>query len=636
MSAVFGSTMRARHTHVTKTVHIRHVCAFPILTTRNRRTVRRPTRTDGYAAIGDYALIGDGRGAALVALDGSIDWLCLPELDAPPVLAALLDPERGGSFELQPTTTFGVERRYADDSNVLETVFATKDGAVRVRDAFGMDEGALVPWRELIRQVTCVSGRVELRFRLTPRPRWAAADATFRDDQGAGIAEWDEDALILCSHGAGEVKRRGDAFEGRFALENGESALLVLQHYRDEPYALPTRSELELRLESTNTYWADYTRGIPYEGPWRPAVRRAVLAQRLLTYAPTGAIAAAATTSLPERVGGSKNWDYRFSWVRDTALALESLLDVRLTVECHRSFAWLRRASESTHPRLQPMYRLDGSPDLPREDVDFTGWRGSTPVRVGNDAQGQLQLGNYADFLDVALRYCHAGHLLDERTCLRCAELADRICEVWQEPDAGIWELDPEHYTQSKMAAWVTLDHAATLAAEGTLPKENRKTWERARDEIRAWVEERCWAEDRGAYVFYPGSAELDASVLLAARWGYHQADDPRFLRTIEAIRAELAEGPFLYRYSSARGDEGCFLACSFWLVDALARSDRPGEARELMDELVTAANDVGLYSEQIDPRTRDLLGNVPQALTHLSLILAAVSVMRAERATLE
>jgi GH15 family glucan-1,4-alpha-glucosidase len=360
-----------------------------------------------------------------------------------------------------------------------------------------------------------------------------------------------------------------------------------------------------------------------------------VLAQRLLTYAPTGAIAAAATTSLPERVGGHKNWDYRFSWVRDTALALESLLDVRLTVECHRSFAWLRRASESTHPRLQPMYRLDGSPDLPREDLDYDGWRGSTPVRVGNDAQGQLQLGNYADFLDAALRYCHAGHLLDARTCERCAEIADRVCEVWQEPDSGIWELEPKHYTQSKMAAWVTLQHAVTLAEEGKLAKGRRKAWERTRDEIRGWVEERCWSEERGAYVFHAGSDELDASVLLAARWGYHDADDPRFVRTVEAIRSELAEGPFLYRYSSARRAEGCFLACSFWLVDALARSGRIEEARALMDELLTASNDVGLYSEQIDPHTRELLGNVPQALTHLSLVLAAVSVMRAERAAL-
>lgn len=597
--------------------------------------MREPARPDGFAPIGDYAIVGDGAAAALVALDGSIDWLCLPELDAPPVFARLVDPKDGGSFELHPKQRFGVERRYDDDSNVLETVFATSQGAAKVRDAFGLDEGSMLPWRELIRRIECVSGRIEFRWKLSARPRWGKADATFRSRNGAGLIEWDDEALILCSYNAGEVRRRRDVFEGSFALEAGESAMLVLQHHVDEPYALPPRSELELRIERTSRYWSDYTTGIPYDGPWRAAVRRAVLAQRLLTYAKTGAIAAAATTSLPEQVGGQRNWDYRFSWIRDTALALESLLDVRLTVECHRAFAWLLHASEHTHPRLQPMYALDATADLPRLDVDVRGWRDSRPVRVGNDAQDQVQLGNYADFLDVALRYCHAGHLLDGRTQKRCVEIADRVCQIWKKPDSGIWELDPKQYTQSKMSCWVTLDHALTLAEQGHLPKDGTKRWRRVRGEVRAWVEKNCWSEERRAYTFYAGSKQLDASVLLAARWGYHAADDPRFLSTIDAIQADLAEGPFLYRYSSMRGVEGCFLACSFWLVDALARAGRVGEARSLMEELLGAANDVGLYSEQIDPVTRELLGNMPQALTHLSVILAAVSVMRAERAAL-
>jgi GH15 family glucan-1,4-alpha-glucosidase len=598
-------------------------------------SVRRPTRIDGYAPIGDYAAIGDGRTVALVALDGSIDWLCLPEFDAPAVFAALLDPRRGGRFELHPTGEFGVERRYGDDSNVLQTVFATSSGAAKVSDAFLMDEGALIPWLELVRHVECLTGEIELRWRVTPRPRWGEADASFRKAGAVGIVEWGEEGLLLCSYDAGTPRRRGESFHGSFRLESGESALLALLHFEDEPYALPPRSELEVRLGETTRYWADYARQIPYDGPWRSEVRRSVLAQRLLSYAPTGAIAAAATTSLPENLGGPKNWDYRFSWIRDTALALESLLAVRLTVECHRAFTWLLHASESTHPRLQPMYALDGEPELPRVDLDLAGYRGSQPVRVGNDAQGQLQLGNFADFLDVAYRYCGSGHLLDVRTAGRCVELADRVCEIWKRPDSGIWELDEQLYTQSKMGCWTTLNHAATLAERGDLPDDHVKRWRSVCREIRAWVEEHCWSEERRAYVFHAGSSELDASVLLAARWQYFAADDPRFGATVDAIRDELSEGPFLYRYSSARGSEGCFLACSFWLVNALARCGRVEEARALMDEVLSAGNDVGLFSEQIDPKTGALLGNFPQALTHLSLILAAVSVMRAERAAL-
>jgi GH15 family glucan-1,4-alpha-glucosidase len=593
--------------------------------------VRAPQRTDGYAPIADYALIGDGRSLALVALDGSIDWLCLPDVDAPPVLAALLDAERGGSFVLRPKGEFHARRRYADDSNVLETVYATPNGTVKVTEAFLTDGGALLPWSELVRQVECLEGKVDMEWRLSARPRWGRVQPTAEIRENVALVEWDGDAIAVLTYDCGTAKTGGPDVHGTFSLESPSTALLAALYFDDAPYAVPPRAELEVRLDRTRAYWQTYTREIPYDGPWLEAVRRSVLAQRLLTFDPTGAIVAAATTSLPERIGGNRNWDYRYSWVRDTCFALESLLAVRLSVECQRSLAWVIAASRRSD-RLQPMYTLRADPELPREDVDFEGYRGSRPVRVGNDAQRQLQLGGYADILDAAYRFCGAGHVLDPASSVRCAELADDVCKLWGEDDAGIWEVEPRAYTESRIACWSALDHAIELAGHGRLRDDGMKEWKRSRDEIRDWIEAHAWSEERGAYVLYPGSDELDASILLGARFGYFAPGDERFRATLEALRRELGRGPFLYRTSGLRGEEGCFLACSFWLVDALAREGRLDEARELMDELVAASNDVGLYAEQVDPSTREHLGNFPQALTHLSLILAAVSVMRAER----
>ncbi|HZT16911.1 MAG TPA: glycoside hydrolase family 15 protein [Gaiellaceae bacterium] len=593
--------------------------------------MRTPERQSGYAPIADYAAIGDGRCLALVAPDGAIDWLCLPELDAPPVLWRLLHANGGGFFVLQPREDFGVERRYTDDSNLLETVFSTSSGTVKVTDGLLTDGGALLPWTELVRKIETIEGEVELEWRLEARPRWGQVEAKASIREDVAFVEWEDDAIAILTYGCGKPRTHGADVSGRFTAGRGEAWLLALLYFHDIPYGLPPRAELEGRLSRTRTYWQTYAREIPYDGPWRGAVRRSVLAQRMLTHSRTGAIAAAPTTSLPERIGGDRNWDYRFSWVRDTSLALESLLAVRLSVECERSLAWVLEAS-GRGDLMQPMYTLHGEPDLPREDVDVEGYLGSKPVRVGNDAQDQLQLGCYGDVVDAAFRFCEAGHFLDPASAKRVAELADDVCELWQREDAGIWELDPRPYTQSKMACWAALDHALDLADKDRIPADGAKRWRQEREAIREWVESNCWSDDRQAYVMCAGSRELDASVLLAARWGYADPNGERFSATVETLRRELAVGPFMYRTTELRGQEGCFLACSFWLVDAYARAGRTGEARELMEELLDAGSDVGLFAEQIDPDSRAFLGNTPQALTHLSLILAAVSVMRAER----
>jgi GH15 family glucan-1,4-alpha-glucosidase len=593
--------------------------------------MRTPKRTNGFAPIEDYALIGDGRTAALVALDGSIDWLCLPDIDAPPVLAALLDPEDGGRFTLRPRGEFQAQRRYVDDSNLLQTVYTTATGTAKVTDAFLTDGGALLPWVELVRKIEGIEGDVELEWRLEARPRWGAEEVQAAIKENVGIVEWDGDAIAVLSYDCGKTHVQRTDLHGRFTVSHDSSALLGALYFDDDPYAFPPRDEFEVRLERTREYWQTYTREIPYDGPWLESVRRSVLTQRLLTYAPTGAIAAAPTTSLPERIGGERNYDYRFSWVRDTSLALESLLAVRLTVECQRSLAWVVDATRE-QKQLQPMYTLSGEARLPRLDIDVRGYRDSRPVRVGNDAEGQLQLGGYADVIAAAHRFCAAGNMLDPRTAERCAELADDVCSMWRREDSGIWEIDPRHYTQSKLACWGALAHAVDLAEHGRLPDDRVKTWKQTQREIHQWVEEGCFSEARNAYTMWPGSDELDASILLAARFGYFDDETERFESTIEALRRELGAGPFLYRTSGLRGEEGCFLACSFWLVGALTHLGRLEEAHELMDELLGAANDVGLYAEQIDPSTRAHLGNFPQALSHLSLVLAAVSVMHAER----
>jgi GH15 family glucan-1,4-alpha-glucosidase len=593
--------------------------------------VRKPERIDGYAPIADYAAIGDGRTLALVALDGAVDWLCLPTLDAPAVLAALLDAERGGRFVLRPADGFVAERRYSDDSNVLETIYSTESGTVKVVEALLTDSGALLPWTELVRKVECLQGTVDLAWWLDARPRWGQERVRSSMRENIALVEWDEDAIAVLSYACGKPKIEGTQVHGRFTIEEPSTTMLAALYFNDAPYAMPPRAELETRLTRTRGYWQSYARDIPYDGPWAKEVRRGVLAQQLLTYPDTGAIAAAGTTSLPERIGGDRNWDYRFSWVRDTSLALESLLAVRLSVECQRSLSWVLAASRQ-QKELQPMYTLRAETDLPRLDLDFAGYRGSQPVRIGNDAQGQLQLGGYADILDAAYRFCEAGHVLDPNSAEQCAALADAVCELWQRDDSGIWEVDEHPYTQSKIACWAALDHAIELSENGRIPDRHVKTWRRDRKRIHNWIEENCWSEHRGAYVFHPGSDELDASILLAARWGYFEQSKERFTSTVEALQRELGEGPFLYRTTGLRGEESCFLACSFWLVDAFARVGRTGDARALMEQLLEASNDVGLYAEQIDATTREFRGNFPQALTHLSLILAAVSVMRAER----
>ncbi len=595
---------------------------------------RRPERTNGYAAIRDYAAIGDGRTAALVALDGAIDWLCVPQLDSPSVFGALLDAQNGGSFRLAPTEPYEASRRYLPGTNVLETRFTCSSGSARVVDAFTLPGGRLGPDREVVRRLDGLSGSVELAWRVAPSFDYGRDPGAFALHGGVHVAGGRATAIGVLSFGAGDPEVGGDgSLSARFTLEGG-TGMLVLAAAHEEPLVLPTRDDAEARLAQTISFWRDWTAGRDYEGPWREAVIRSALALKLLVHAPSGAIPAAATMSLPEEVGGERNFDYRFAWIRDAAFTIDALLELGCKAEAHSFFWWLIHASALTAPRLNPIYRLDGGSHLTEQELELEGYLGSTPVRLGNKAVHQRQLDIYGELLETAWEYVRRGNELDSDTGRSLARMADLVMDVWKTPDAGIWEVrgGNAQFTHSKIMCWVALDRACRLAERGALPDRTSR-WREEGRAIRSFIETRCWSRTKQAYTRRADTDELDANVLLGAVFGY---DHPkRFESTIDAIRAELGrgDGPYLLRYTGEdgfTGGEGAFLACSFWLADALARCGRLDEACGLMEELVDAANDVGLYSEEIDPATGAFLGNFPQALTHLSLVTAAVTIRNA------
>jgi GH15 family glucan-1,4-alpha-glucosidase len=554
--------------------------------------------------------------------------MSLPNLHSPTTFAAILDPEKGGRFTLAPAGEYEAARRYAGRTNVLETTYRTADGVVRVTEALTLQDGGLLPWVELARRVEGLEGSVPLEWRLEPRFDWGrrAPDIARRGDllvaEGAGLQ------LAVHSWDAGEVAAERNALVGSFEIASGERAMLALVATSEQPLHAPSRDHVAARPDATKRVWERWLGLWAYDGPWEEEVARSALALKLLVYAPNGSIAAAPTTSLPEVIGGDKNYDYRYSWVRDSAFTLDALMRLGIPEQVQESFACLLRAVRETAPDLRPFYDLDGCVPTRRETLEhLRGYRDSRPVRYGNAASTQLQLGSWGDLLETAALYCSEGNVLDGETAEMLAGCIDRVAVLWPDEDSGMWELDEHrHYTSSKIAVWMAFDRALRLAAEDQLPDRHAAQWREQHDRLHAWIEEHCWSEELGAYRGWAGEESLDAGILRALRMDYPEKE--RLDRTVDTIRERLAAAPGLvYRTSEHVGQEGAFVACSFWLVEALARLGRVDEACDTMELILPYANDLGLFSEEVDPENGELLGNFPQGLSHLALVNAAGAI---------
>jgi GH15 family glucan-1,4-alpha-glucosidase len=587
----------------------------------------------GRTPIGDYGLIGDTRTAALVAPDGSIDWWCVPRFDDPPLFGRLVGGPEAGWFTLGPAEPVLVAgRAYRPDTVTLTTTWSVDGGELELADGFVAEvEGRFLPATVLVRRL-CARGRtVRARLHLAPRFGYDRKPARRIARRAGGlVCEHGSIAVGVTSDGPTiEVDRPVD-----FDVHPGQPVTIVVTvaHHRPLIHVPPAVATADLTRDEAG--WRAWAAGIEVTNH-RDAAVRSLITLQLLTYSPSGAPVAAPTTSLPERIGGDRNWDYRYAWPRDASIGIAAFLGAGKPQEARAFLAWLLHASRLSRPRLPVLFTIDGRPG-PRERVlgGWPGYAGSGPVRIGNGAAHQHQLDGYGWVLDAAWLLTDAGHRLYGETWRVAAGLADHVAATWTEADAGIWERrdDPAHHVHSKLMAWLALDRASRIAsARGDRRRRRQRRWTDARDALAGDIRTRGFDTGHGAYVGAYGSAELDAAVLLPLL-EFEPATNPRVVATIDAIHRRLgAGGPLLYRYppgtDGLAGGEGAFLPCSFWLVQALARSGRPGEAAALFDELLALGGPLGLYGEEMDPSTGDHLGNYPQALTHAALVQAALAL---------
>jgi GH15 family glucan-1,4-alpha-glucosidase len=609
-----------------------------------------------YQPIENYGIIGNLRTAALVGMDGSIDWLCLPHFDSPSVFAAILDHRKGGRFRIAPARDqLRHKQFYWPDTNILVTRFLHDDGVGEVEDYMPVG-GARVARHELIRRVHVVRG--SLPFRLECRPAFDYARAGHQCHLGEDGARFDGPGLSLGLTGSvplqldGEGEGEGDGVVADFTLGEGQKATFLLRRLgSDDQFGrCPDPEEAEDLFRNTVSYWRRWLSKCTYAGRWREMIQRSALTLKLLSFEPTGAIVAAPTCSLPESIGGPRNWDYRFTWIRDAAFTLYGLLRIGFTEEAARFRDWLAArwhdADGNGSGPLQLMYGIDGRTELPEQTLDhLEGYRGSRPVRIGNAASGQLQLDIYGELMDAV--YLHNKYVepVGYDGWVRMRKLIDWLCDNWKREDEGIWEVrgGRRNFVYSKVMSWVAVDRALRLADKRSFPAD-RSRWLKVRDEIYEEVMARGWNPRRKAFVQAYGSDSLDASSLLMPLVFFMAPNDPRMLSTLDAIRQPLDAGGLaadglVYRYDPAAapdglaGREGTFNMCSFWLVEALTRAGRSDparldDARLLFEQMLGYANHLGLYAEQTGS-SGEALGNFPQAFTHLALISAAFNLDR-------
>lgn len=579
--------------------------------------------------ISDYAFLSDSQSSALVGRDGSIDWFCLPRFDSPSVFARLLD-ENAGHWFIRPAGEFESERSYVGYSLVLRSVFRSKTGAVALTDALMLEPGSReheigkrVP-HVLLRSIEGLQGEVDMEMDFRPRFEYGLTDPRF-DAAGRGWRAWGS-AVDLELKSSIETLHRDGGIHACFRVRAGEKAVFSLAYggsYCGEPlHEIDVESSLQDTIEAWHS-WMDIHQG--YQGLYREEVRRSALVLQGLTYQPSGAVIAAATTSLPEDIGGSRNWDYRYSWLRDASLVLQALWVGACPDEPERFFEWIDQSGRSTMSReMQIMYGVEGERDLTEHFMEnLAGFEGSRPVRVGNDAWKQRQIDVYGNVLDAAYLLRDKFGSISGRLRSLLVSLADQAAVVWREPDRGMWELrDKErHYLSSKLMCWVALARAESLAPELEVSRADQERWARVRDEIRKTIVSEGWNDEAGAYTGSFGSENLDASVLLMPIVGFLPATDPRMKATIEAIDSRLGRNGLIRRWPE---EEGGFILCSYWMAQCLALSGEFERAAERFDAITSYANDLGLLPEEIDPGTGAMLGNYPQAFSHIGLVNTA------------
>jgi GH15 family glucan-1,4-alpha-glucosidase len=590
--------------------------------------------------IQDYGIIGDCRAAALVSRHGSIDWLCWPRFDKASIFAALLDPERGGYWRISPDSPQQIQRHYLPDSNVLQTQFSTGSGAATLTDLMPVidetsNQRTMTTDHEIIREVECTDGEILIDTAFVPRAEYGMKPVHIRDTGKLGL-RMEVGGGVYWLRSSVSLQLRRDAAFARISMKRGDSLRFSFSYAEDAPAVLPPLDKpiIAARVRATVEWWQQWAARAQYDGPYRDEVVRSALALKLLSYAPSGAIIAAPTTSLPERIGGDLNWDYRYCWLRDASLTIRALLGLGYWEEADDFMDWILHATRLTQPELRVAYTVYGEL-APRERIlELQGYKGSRPVRIGNAARDQFQLDVYGEVIDAAAQYAFHGRELDRTMQNALIGFGNYVVKHWELPDEGIWEprTGREHHTHSRLLCWTALDRLVSLHKQGLLGGAQVEVYKQNSELIRRQIEQRGWNQQLQSYVSVLDGDQLDASLLLLSWYGFEKAGSSRMQTTHRAILESLATDGLLYRYRTEPA-EGTFAICSFWEAEYLALGGGSLEqAQALFRRLLNYRNDLGLYGEEIDPRTGAALGNFPQGFTHVGLISAALSIAQLEK----
>lgn len=588
-----------------------------------------------YKRLEEYGLIGNLETCALIGRDGSLDWCCFPHLESPSVFAALLDINRGGHFHLRPRDQYHATQTYIENTNILETTFETQSGAVTLTDFMPVKDHTDTSHRTILRKLTCQQGHVELEVEFKPRFDYARVVPAIEPATGGVVARWQDHVLYLQSDSPFQL-HDGDAL-GTFVIDEGETKWLVLRYGDTQP--IPPQ-ECESILDRTTRFWSDWAHDCQrdrcvFRGPWHDHVVRSGLVLKLLTHPETGAIAAAPTTSLPEVIGGVRNWDYRFAWIRDASFTVQSLHSLGHVEEALQYFQWLRGlcrqfGEHEDHLHIQVMYGLHGGQDLEERELHhLSGYRNSAPVRVGNAAAQQVQLDVYGELVNAFYETRRYGEDTSQSDWQFIRRIANSASRAWNTEDSGIWEVrgGPRHFTYSKLMCWVALDRSIKMAEKQGFDAPLQQ-WKETRKAIRQAILKRGFNQRLNSFVQSFDSDVLDATSLLIPVMGFLPPDDPRVQGTIDATLNHLTDNALVYRYvgdDGLPGQEGTFVLCTFWLVDALVLAGQLDKAEELLLGILEHASPLGLLAEEIDPTSGNLLGNYPQAFSHIGLMNSAL-----------